>query len=213
MAFADFVDDVLDAFGGLIGGHGAEGGGEVFEGGAFGGVGGAELLRGFYEVLVVADGVEDEGVEEGAGAGGGFGAVAAEEAPEHVGGVGVDDAGEVEEHSERDRRGGALVGAGEDVEGRVHAAGGLVLGVELGGVGDELVDGAGDDVEEQSLGALGLVVHELGEAFGRGVGQPLFDAEAVAFAFADLLGLFVEEQLVGEADRGAAAENLADAAG
>ncbi len=69
-----------------------------------------------------------------------------------------------------------------------------------------------DHVEIQPLGALRRVEHELRQALGRRVAQPLLDGQAVALRLADLLRLFVEEQLVGEAIRRRAAEDAADAA-
>ena len=52
---------------------------------------------------------------------------------------------------------------------------------------------ARDLVEEQPLGALRLVVHELRQALGRRVAQPFVDGQAVALGLADLLALLVEE--------------------
>jgi hypothetical protein len=56
----------------------------------------------------------------------------------------------------------------------------------------------GDHVPPQPLGRLGLLEHEIGQALGRGIGQPFVDGQPVALGLRDLLAVLVEEQLVGE---------------
>ena len=73
-----------------------------------------------------------------------------------------------------------------------------------------VVDRARNDVEVQPLGGAGLLEHEERETLRRPVGQPLLGAEAVALGFGDLLGFLVQEELVVEAFRRTAAEDLAD---
>ena len=74
-----------------------------------------------------------------------------------------------------------------------------------------LVDRLRDDVEIELLGLPRLLEHVEREALGRRIGQPLVDGEAVALRLRDLLAVLVEEQLVDEMLRRAAAEDLADA--
>ncbi len=93
-----------------------------------------------------------------------------------------------------------------------HPAG-LILHQSLLGIGDILVGGARDHVEEQPLGALRLVVHELCEAFGRSVFKPLVHRQTVAAALADLLAVLIQEQLVGQRLGRRAAQDAADFAG
>src|SRR5262245_13456684 len=75
------------------------------------------------------------------------------------------------------------------------------------------IDMPRDDVEIEPLGLARLVEHEKLQALRRSVGQPFLDRQAVALRLRDLLTLFVQEQLIGEAGRLRAADVRADAAG
>ncbi len=75
-----------------------------------------------------------------------------------------------------------------------------------------IVDRARDDVEIEPLGRARLLIHEKRQALRRRIGQPFFDAEAVALGLGDLLALLVQEQLVIETLRRTAAEDAADLA-
>src|SRR5262245_11065765 len=75
-----------------------------------------------------------------------------------------------------------------------------------------IVDGTRDHVEIEPLGRARLLVHEQSEALRRRIGQPLLDAEAVTLGLGDLLALLVQEQLVIESLRRAAAKDAADLA-
>ena len=140
--------------------------------------------------------------------------VAADEAPQDVGRLGVHHAGQVQQHGEGQRRVRFLRhAAGMDVPGRVDRAVRLGLAVRARRIGQVFVHRPGNHVEIQPLGALRLVEHELRQAFRRGVAQPFLHRQPVAAAFADLLRLLVEEQFVGEAGGRLAAEDAADPAG
>ena len=151
------------------------------------------------------------GIVSGVGAG----AVAADEAPQDGGRVGVHHRGEVEQHAERDRAAG-VVGqpAGVDVPGRVGRPFRLRLRRQAGAALARYSSTARGITSKYSrLARCGALYMNCAEAFLRGVAQPFLDRQAVALRLADLLRLLVEEQLVGEALGRRAAEDAADAAG
>ena len=139
--------------------------------------------------------------------------VAADEAPQRLGVLGVRRRHQRQQHRERDRHVGLRRIAGMDVPDRIGEA----LPAVLPRVAVEelliFVDVARDDVEVEPLGRLRLAVHEQRQALGAGVAQPFVDGQAVALGLGDLLALLVEEQLVVEALRRRAAERAADFAG
>ena len=87
---------------------------------------------------------------------------------------------------------------GMDVEHRVRRLAGVILlwiGAQLLVI---LVHGLRNHIEEQPLRGLRLLIHEIGQALGRGIGQPLVDRDSVARRFRDLLALIIQEQLIAE---------------
>ncbi len=127
--------------------------------------------------------------------------VAADEAPQRLGVLGVRRRHQRQQHRERDRLVGLRRLAGMDVPDRIAQA--LLAVLPLVAVEELLivVDVARDDVEVEPLRRLRLAVHEQRQALGAGVAQPLVDGQAVALRLGNLLALLVEEQLVVEAFR------------
>ena len=140
-----------------------------------------------------------------------LGRIAADEAPKTVLVLGPRHRGEVQQHLERHHevRLGHLAavdmpdGVCQLLLGRLAREGAQLLMV--------FVHGLGDDVEMHPLRRLGLLVHEIGQAFRGRVGQPFVDGKAIALGFRDLLPVLVQEQLIGEMLGRAAAQHLADA--
>ena len=60
------------------------------------------------------------------------------------------------------------------------------------------------------LGGLGLEVHEIGQALGAGIGQPLVNRDTVARGFGDLLPIGIQEQFIGEMVRRPVPQDAAD---
>ena len=170
----------------------------------------AEFLRRLHEVAEIVDGVFDLRVELGMGLRRHARPVAADEAPQRLGVLGVRGRHQREQHGERDRHLGLGRMAGMDVPDRIRQA--LPRVLPLIAVEELLVfvDGARDDVEVEALGRLRLAIHEQRQAFRGGIAQPFVDGEAVALRLGNLLAVLVEEQLVVEAFRRRAAERAAD---
>ena len=76
--------------------------------------------------------------------------------------------------------------------------------------GEIVVDRARDDVEIEPLRPPRLLLHVERQRLGRRIAQPVLDREPVALGLGDLLALLVEEQLVVEALRRPAAQDLHD---
>ena len=74
-----------------------------------------------------------------------------------------------------------------------------------------LIHRPGDHVEIHPLGRFRLLIHEIGQAFGRGIGQPFVDGQPVAPGLGNLLPVFVQEQFIGEMLGLPPAQNFADA--
>mmetsp|Transcript_29470 Transcript_29470/g.57733 ORF Transcript_29470/g.57733 Transcript_29470/m.57733 type:complete len:214 (+) Transcript_29470:395-1036(+) len=89
-----------------------------------------------------------------------------------------------------------------DMPHRVVQAGHIILF----GIGTQLlvilVHGFGDHVKKHALGRLWLLIHKVRQALGRGIGQPLVNADTIARGFGNLLALVVQKQLIAEVVRG-----------
>ena len=127
--------------------------------------------------------------------------VAANEAPQRFGVLGIRSGDEREQHRERYRVVGLGRRAGVDVP---HRIGEPLLRL-LALVGFQklliLVDVPRDDVEIEPLRRLRLAVHEQRQALWAGIAQPFVDGQAVAFRLRDLLPVLVEKKLVVETFR------------
>ena len=136
--------------------------------------------------------------------------VAADEAPQRFGILGVRGGDQRQQHRERHRIVGLRRRAAVDVPDRIAE---LLLGA-LPLIGVEklqiLVDVARDDVEVEPLRRLRLAIHEQRQALRAGVAQPFVDGQPVALRLGNLLAVLVEKQLVVEAFRRRAAERAAD---
>jgi hypothetical protein len=136
--------------------------------------------------------------------------VALEKAPDRVAVSDAGKAGDVEQKRKADRQLRVRHVAGVDVVDGIAEP--LVPG--LRGIGGKelliFVDRPRDDAEGKLLGALGLAVDVESQAFGRAIGQPFVDGDAVALCFGDLLAILVQEQLVIEPFGRAAAQDAAD---
>ena len=136
--------------------------------------------------------------------------VAADEAPQRLGVLGVRGRDQIEQHGERDRHVGAWRCTGMDVP---HRVGEALLGVLALVAFEELlilVHVARDHVEIQPLRRLRLAVHEQRQALRARIAQPFLDREAVALGLGDFLALLVQEQFVIEALGRVAAKRAAD---
>ena len=136
--------------------------------------------------------------------------MARDEAPHHRGVLRIGRGGQVQEERERDRHLDHRRLAAMDVPDGIAET----LLPFLARIGRQelvvLVDGARNDVEIELLGLARSLEHVECQALGRRIGQPLVDRQAVALRLRDLLAVLVEEQLVDEVLRRAAAEDLAD---
>ena len=136
--------------------------------------------------------------------------VAADEAPQRVGVLGVRRRHQRQQHRERDRHVGLGRIAGMDMPDRIAEP--LLDVLPLVAVEKLLVvvDLPRDHVEVEPLRRLRLAVHEQRQRLRRRIAQPFVDGEAVALRLGNLLALLVEEELVVEAFRRRAAERAAD---
>ena len=166
----------------------------------------AEFLRRQHEIAEVVDRVFDQRVELGMRLRRHARPVAADEAPQRLGVLGVRRRHQRQQHRERDRHVGLRRLAGVDVPDRIAQP--LLAVLPLIAVEELLivVDVARDDVEVEPLRRLRLAIHEQRQALRAGVAQPLVDGQAVALGLGDFLALLVQEQLVVEAFRRRAAE-------
>ncbi len=89
-------------------------------------------------------------------------------------------AGEVQQDAERHMRRVLRRTSAVDMEDGVFNLGLVFLGVKLLEEVEIFIDRLGDHVEEQTLGGLGLLIHEQRQAFGRRILQPVLDGEAIA---------------------------------
>ena len=190
VALADLVDRVLDGLGRpRPGRQRGQRGGKVLQRGAFR----RRRARGSASPAGRSPGSRrSRGRPGGRGRAGsrrGVRVVAADEAPQDVGRVGVHHARQVEQHGEGDRAAAVVRAGGRHGCARRDwsAAPRSICAAGAIGVGDVFVHRARDHVEIQPLGPLRRVVHELRQRFGRGVAQPVVHRQAVALRLADLL--------------------------
>ena len=171
---------------------------------------GAEGFRRFDEVLIVAHGKPGRRIQPGMGFGRGLRRVAADKAPHLFGILGPGSGGKIEQHREGHNHVALRHILTMDVE---HGVGqpGLFILIDIS---TQLlvvfVHSPGDHIEMHPLCGLGLLIHEIGQALGRGIGQPFVDRNSVAGGFGDLLALVIEEQFIGEMLRCRMAEDAAD---